>query len=761
MFLRSIFMIVCLLAFLTTNGAYGETPLPLQAGASIDQGNPRVIAEILSDSTKIESGKAFRIGILFRLDPHWHIYWKNSGQAGLPTAVKFNVQKTSLGDLNWPAPTAFSESKGFITTYGYSDKVLLYAEGRTDALPGEWISVEAVADFLACDKICIPGRVKLGLDLAVAGSAEFDSENSEIFNTYASRIPLSPKKLEIGVETVLSKTPVRPGDDFEIAILLKPRGRSNLSAGRLSSRQLFIPERLETLDFSTIGPGKHPLHPDILAIRISGEASPDLQSENQTLRGVVSVLKDGKPVAISVSFPIPRIESDVYSSLAYASLISELKPIDTPVTAVPETAKVLPSSSQTSLLFSFLWMLLLAFLGGLILNLMPCVLPVLAIKAFGIAKLGGADRRASFGHGMAYTGGILTAMAILASLVIGFRAAGTAVGWGFQFQEPIFVALLAGVIVLFAMNLFGIFEVTVTGGGLAAQADRRQGRTRSFLEGILAVVLATPCSAPFMATAVGFALAESASTIYAIFIVLGLGLAAPFLLLTALPSAVRLLPKPGPWMDTLKQLLGFSLLATAIWLAWVIGQQSGANGIIRLLSFLTALAMAAWFFGRAQRSGMIRRGIAISIVIAMLITAGIITLRFTPQATGFSNDGPIAWKPWSREAVAQTLADGKPVFIDFTADWCITCKANEIAVLETERVVKSLQASGAVAYKADWTRRDENIRRELARFGKSGVPMYLVYRPSKPEKPRALPEILTPSLVVEALKEAAASRPRS
>ena len=403
--------------------------------------------------------------------------------------------------------------------------------------------------------------------------------------------------------------------------------------------------------------------------------------------------------------------------------------------------------------------MLLALAGGLVLNLMPCVLPVLAIKVFGLAELAHRGRGEVARHGIAYTAGVLASMLALALVVAGLRAAGTSVGWGFQFQEPLFVAAIAAVLVVFALSLFGVFEFRLDVTRLAEASSHATGARRSFFEGLLAVVLATPCSAPFLGTAIGFAFASPTPTIVAIFLAVGVGLALPFALICAVPGWARLVPRSGPWMDQLRTALGFAVLGSAVWLLWILGRAAGADAQTAVLAYLCALAAGLVVFGGLQKAERSRGARIALAAVAVLALAG---LRVLPLAESEStaargSDGAPdeLGKRFSAADVAAARARGAPVFVYFTAEWCLTCKVNEHAVLDDARVREQLAAGGFETFKGDWTRRDDEIRKELARFGRAGVPLYLVYGAGAADKPIVLPELLTVELFLNALHQAA------
>jgi len=394
--------------------------------------------------------------------------------------------------------------------------------------------------------------------------------------------------------------------------------------------------------------------------------------------------------------------------------------------------------------------LLFALLGGLLLNLMPCVLPVLALKAFSLAELAGKGRREALAQGAGYVAGVLATMLALAAVVIALRAAGSAVGWGFQFQEPAYSFAIAGLLVVLALNLFGVFEVA-SPSGLANVGANASGAGRSFFDGLLAVALATPCSAPFLGTAVGFAFASPAPVTLAIFVALGLGLALPLALVALIPGTARFVPRSGAWMGRLRVVLGFALLASAAWLLWIFGRLAGIDALGGALGCLVALALATWIFGALQQVERAGHGVAIATVVVLAAFFGLRPLAQADAAALAPAAGVEGDSTYSPEAVAAELRAGRPVFVEFTADWCLTCKANERVVIRSERVQAELARRHVTLLKADWTRRDEVIRRELARFGKAGVPLYVLWFPAAPDSPLVLPELITVDGLVDAL----------
>jgi len=404
----------------------------------------------------------------------------------------------------------------------------------------------------------------------------------------------------------------------------------------------------------------------------------------------------------------------------------------------------------------------LAFLGGMILNLMPCVFPVLFIKGLSLVQTSGEEQHKQRGHGLVYTAGIVVSFWVLVGALLGLRAAGSTLGWGFQFQSPIFLGLMAGLLFFLGLSLAGQFEIGLTltsaGGSLAA----KQGYTGSFFTGVLAVVVATPCTAPFMGAAVGFALAQSAVVTFAIFTALALGLAAPYLLLTFQPAWTRLLPRPGAWMEVLKQATAVPIFATVIWLAWVLAQTRGAEAVAILLSVFLLLAIAGWILGRwpAKRIPSLAAGLVIVLAIVGCVYG--LQVFAAPAATGDAGNvaasaGNSRWEPWSQAAVDKYRAAGRPVFVDFTASWCLSCQVNERVALRTPEVDAAFRKANVALLKADWTERDDAISQALTALGRSGVPAYVLYSSNSSagsgDTPVLLPEALTPGIVIDALSK--------
>ena len=719
-----------------------------------DAGEPRVEARLLMGAKEVRPGDAVAVGVLFDIDPGWHIYWRSSGQGGMPTTIDFEVDEGSVGPTKWPEPRPYNEAGGRIITFGYSTSVLLFAEAEVaEDAEGE-VEISADVDYLVCEVDCIPGSARLRRALSVGEEHRLDEVSAAHFHRARDRLPRTSEHRGIDLKVGYSKVPIERGDEFRIEVsAIGCQGEDepdciSLAEVPEAAEDAFVFESVDAIRLEVARVAAHPEAHSGWFVELNGRATQDEPDGDGRLRGVLRLRdEEGNKIPTELDVLLPRVDSEEAQALVLGEGIQE---------ATPSGEDGGPAEDSP---FALWYVLLLAFLGGAVLNLMPCVFPVLAVKVFAFVNLVHEERQNLYVHSATYTAGIVVSMLVLAAVVLGLQVVGTHVGWGFQFQEPLFVAVVGAVLVVFALNLFGVFEVTLGPGKLQDVADLPASPRRSFGEGVLAVILATPCSAPMLGTAVGFALANSAWTVVLIFMVLGLGLAAPFVLLTWMPGAAKFLPRPGPWMKYFKQGLGFALLGTAIWLLWLIGQMTGVGGVTRLLIFFLACSLGVWLYGIVQFRSAPARRVGLAFMVAIVALAGFWSLRFDAAPSSTSAEAAegalISWKEWSEEAVQEELAAGRPVFVDFTADWCVTCKVNEANVLERTRVLEAIEEYDVAMFMADWTHRDEAIRLKLAEFGKAGVPMYLVYSPEAPQDPQLLPELLTRTMVVEAMESAA------
>ncbi|WP_224240318.1 protein-disulfide reductase DsbD family protein [Hyalangium gracile] len=721
--------------------AWAGPPSSAVGSGAPDEGNPRVEGELLLDASQVKPGDTFRVGVRFRMDPDWHIYWKNPGDSGLSTDVTWDTPGVTVGELRWPFPSTFRTPDGFIVTYGYHDEVLLFAEARASEQATGSLTLSAAVDALVCRERCIPAEMVLSRSLPVGPETVRNAETTVAFDASQAQVPRTAQAASVATALKLDAQSLKTGQPFTGTLTVSATDGQALPGVEPG---FFVPERvrgIKRMDLVSEAPGR---------FRLQGDAAVEAPKEEPRLKGVLRLgtAKTGYR-ALEVDLPLAPVEVVPVAAKAPPTVPGLMAPSVPPPAQAQMTA---PAAAAPELSLGLA--LLFAFLGGAILNLMPCVFPVLALKAYGFTRLAQEDRGRVGRHALAYTGGIIGTMLLLAIVVLVVRAGGNSVGWGFQFQEPLFVAGVCGLLVAFALNLFGVFNVGTDGTSLAGKVDASHGLSRSVGEGVLAVVLATPCSAPMMGTAVGFAFAAGTGTVLAIFTALGLGLALPFCALVMIPGLAKRLPKPGAWMERAKQVLGFALLGTAVWLVWVMGGLAGVDGMARLLAFLVAVAMGAWLYGLAQASGGTRRLVGVLAALAVLVTTGGFTLRFDGAAPTARASTVSAAQPWDQAAVAAALEAGQPVFIDFTADWCLTCKFNERTVLSREDVRSAFTRHQVAFFVADWTRRDERITAMLSAHGRAGVPMYLVISPATPDRPEVLPELLTADIVIQAVKRA-------
>jgi thiol:disulfide interchange protein/DsbC/DsbD-like thiol-disulfide interchange protein len=717
------------------------------AAGSAEQKTPRVTARLVSDAAAVVPGGTFRLGVEFTIAPDWHMYWIYPGDVGLPTELSMEgPDGLSFSDIRWPVPHRIVSKNGLVS-YGYANQVLAFSEVRVpeSLLEGERVTVTARAQWLVCAENCIPGEAALTLTVPVQGEAKA-SEDAKHIEAAAATVPV-PLPPGVRVRGELSRTGVAPGESFEAVFVI-----DSVDGRPLTDVELYPApaDGLDTTAVVTETAGPNVPAGGMLA-RVAGAASTDPARGGDRLNAVLRAKRGGQPVAWEFSLAVPRLPvgatgQPVQSSLFATAPTQPGEPRPATLAAAPVDAT--PAVSGPGLLT----MLLFALLGGLILNIMPCVLPVLSIKVLGLVQQAEDDRRTIWYHGVAYTAGILLSFAILGIILIVAKASGEAVGWGFQFQEPAFVAAMGALVFAFGLSLFGVFEVELPGAGsLHGKTAQQHGYTASFMNGVLATLLATPCTAPFLAPALGFALAQPAFILMGFLLTIGFGLALPFLVLAAVPSWARHLPKPGPWMGTFKKAMGFLLMATTVWLIDVLAGQWERDAMTHYLAFLTVLAFAAWIYGHWGGYAFPPRTRVAALVVAGLITAG--------GAFGLLRDAPveagdIAWHDFASVDVEALSGQGKTVFIDFTADWCVTCKVYERTVIDTAPIKGALASGCVTSVRADYTKEDPTITRWLERFKRPGVPMYLILPAGRPYEPVLLPDVLTESSLLEGLKKA-------
>jgi thiol:disulfide interchange protein DsbD len=661
--------------------------------------------EIIAPAAQLSPGASSEAGLYFKLDPGWHVYWQNAGDSGEPPHIQWTLPDgITAGPLQFPAPQRLP--LGPLMDFGYENEVLfpfgLDVASTTKRGP---VALHAKVAWLVCRELCIPGKAELEVDRVVSAagtqvaavSPDKVSPDGEIYDRLVGQLP----------------QPL-PANDSAVFQPSAAGFRLAVSTGQRETQAVFFPEDQNIVD----NPAPQPLTPTPKGFFLDLKKDANLTANPAKLNGVIE-LPGGRNYEIA---------------------------------AMPGSVAVAPAFSFAALAR----IVGLAFVGGLILNLMPCVFPVLFLKGLALVNSGNEEKHKLRAHGFVYTAGILVSFSALVALLLVLRAAGGTFGWGFQFQSPVFLSLMAALLFFLGLSLAGQFEIGLTltsaGGSLAA----KQGYAGSFFTGVLAVVVATPCTAPFMGAAIGYALAQPAAVTFAVFTALALGLAAPYVALTLQPAWTRLLPKPGVWMDILKQAISVPIFCTVIWLSWVVAQAYGANLLLALLSVFLLLAIAGWFLGRwpAKRGATAVAAIILVVVVAACVVAPKKFGAVPSSAPAASLSGGAAaantWQPWSADAVQHSLAAGQPVFVDFTAGWCLSCQVNERVALDRPEVMQAFAAANVVLLRADWTREDPAITQALTDLGRSGVPVYALYTPGQ-STPLLLPQVLTPGIVTDAL----------
>lgn len=721
-----------------------------------------VHARLLSDKIQVAPGSTLRLGLHLEQDEGWHTYWKAPGSIGLPTDIIWSVPEgLETSPYDYPVPSYFEQSG--IISIGYEEEVLLFTEIQIpDDFPLGEKDFVATAKWLVCKESCIPGKAELSLPLIVA-EKNVDSNFLPLFDFYAEQLPTQPLDVkEFAVESVLSADGILPNTPFTFGIQITPTG----------SEPLIFEQSKDTWPTFTPITGTYWMinettvtKTDNGGLRIVLEAESfeaDEYPAQDQIGGLLQIKVGDRWIRTEIEKILPIVAPDTKVSTFQSPILgSKIVPIEEALEGGTPEEAIINAPPEMSIFKA----LFLAFFGGALLNIMPCVLPVLTLKLFGLIEQADITPRKQRIAGISYSAGIVASFLALALVVVVLQSSfGLNIGWGFQFQYPEYVIALATVVFVFGLSMLGIFELPTIGANKADELSNRDGWLEYFMIGVFATLLATPCSAPFLGTGIGFAFTLPAWGIFAFFAVAGLGLASPFLLVAFYPPFFKILPNPGAWMDIFKEVMGFSLIATTIWLIDVLGAQTGIAGTTGFLLFLLFVSLSAWIFGKwgsVIESGA-RQLQTFGLAILISTAAGFFFLETdfaeadAPSqlsdlsALDFSEEIP--WQTFSDAAVTKLKADKKAVFIDFTADWCLSCKVNEKNVLETETVRNAMKDQGIIPVKADWTRRDDEISAWLKRYGKAGVPFYLVIGTNGSVQP--LPEVLTTGIVLEALKKA-------
>jgi thiol:disulfide interchange protein DsbD len=654
----------------------------------------QVKATLVATETSIQPGHPLQAALRLTHDPHWHTYWVNAG-TGYPTKLTWQLPEGwTASEIAWPAPIVIKDHAGNVTGNGYDGEILLLVTltPPKSLPPGQPVVLRAKAEWLMCNETCVPGEAEVSLSLPVSASTPaVDDQQSAAF----ANLPL-PKPL-----AGWTAAAVQNGKNIVLT----------LSGG------------------SAALPNPHFFSSDEL---IQYDMPQAVSATNDGVRLVlpVSPAFEGKPVKLIGVLTF----GESAAQRRGVTIETELKATPTITATPPPSTSLLPT-------------LVLALVGGLILNLMPCVFPVLGIKIIGFVNQSGAERKKITLHGIVFSLGVLASFWALAAVLAILRAGGAELGWGFQLQSPAFVFILAAVMLVFALSMSGVFDFGLRATSIGSDLQSKSGYTGSFLTGVLATVVATPCSAPFLAPALGAALALSTAASFAIFTTIAIGLSTPYLLLSIFPGAVKILPRPGAWMETFKQAMAFPLYWTVGYLVWVLAGQVGDSGLLNVLIGLTLVAMSAWLYGRYTAPGSKPARVRFGFV-GGAVLLGLGALLGWPRA---AEPTDIVWEKWTPAAVASAQQAGKTVYVDFTARWCATCQANKRLVFGSAEVKSLFRDRGVVTLEGDWTNHDPAITAELAKFGRSAVPFNLIYKPGIAE-PVALPELLTSATVLNALR---------
>ena len=692
---------------------------PAVAGPVVNSGH--IESELVAQETGIAPGGTIYVALRQKIVPGWHTYWRNPGDAGEPTRIAWTLPAGwSAGDMVWPTPK--KARLGPLLDYAYEGEVLIPVPitAAANAQVGTTISLNAQVSYLVCEQICIPEEAKLSLLLPVVAAPQADPKWGAIVGKVLADAPKPA-----GLKAVFKLD----GETLRLAVVGGPLKGADMAGAYFYP---YSPKVIEHAADQVIERGPEGLTLTLKAgYDFVGGGTPPTE-----LAGVIAT-KAG-------AWEVTAIAGDPPASASGLG-------------APP--AEIAPATVAGGLLGA----LLFAFVGGLILNLMPCVFPVLSMKAASLA--GHAhDAGKTRLQGLMFLLGVVATFLALAGLLLAVRAGGAAVGWGFQLQSPLVIAGLALLMLLVALNMSGVFEIGTSVQNVGSGASAQGGATGAFFTGALAVVVAAPCTAPFMAGALGYALTQPAIVALAVFLALALGFAAPFVAVAFIPALRKLLPRPGAWMDVLKKGLAFPMYGAALWLAWVFAQQAGPIELGQVLGAGVLAAFGAWLYGLAQNRRAAGKSSPVSTILGLIAVVGAIALAAsaalsakpptTASASAEVPTGPgLAAEVWSPEKVKELQAAGRPILVDFTAAWCVTCQVNEKVAMSGPKVAEAFKAQNAVLLKADWTNRDPVIAKALAEFNRVGVPLYVVY-PKNGGAPVILPQLLTEGMVIEAIEKA-------
>lgn len=707
----------------------------------VPQQLPPLTLALAAEDSSIQLDQPFWLALRMELQDHWHSYWKNPGDTGMPLNVEWNLPKGyTVTDFKWPSPQKL-EKDGMIG-FGYENEAVFLIQitpPQKNKHIGEKLSISGQARWLACsDSFCVPGESEIAIDLPV-GTRKINSEIKPLFTQARNALPFG----------AVSSEAKKINGLIELEVEVSCEENATFSSAQFFPEDRKIINSQDGILLTNRGNGKYHL---LLKEHTSHQAV--------HLKGLVELSSQGKTHLVEVDLPISLDPSELLVAEA-TKKSAENHAADEGLAPLPLTDSDMEFEGGIGMALFF------AFIGGALLNLMPCVLPVVSFKILSFVKMAGQSRKETFKHGAAFSIGVVVSFWLFAGMMLLLQSYGQSVGWGFQLQEPAFVACLAALLFVFTLSLFGVFEIGVSVTGMAGNAEQNSSAKvsalcSSFFSGVLATALATPCTGPFLGSAIGFAVTLPALQALSIFTVLGVGMAAPYLLLSAFPSLLRFLPRPGNWMVTFKELMGFVMLATILWLIWVFSAQTGSLATVILLTSFFLFSLGGWVYGRyctiisSKRSRIIG-----GIITALFGAAACVTLMAATSpllveedsatlAINESVSSSTRWQLFTPKRLEDLHNAKQPVFIDFTAKWCLICQANHL-ILSTQEVQQKFSEKNIVTMKADWTKNDPEITKLLRKYGRNGVPLYLLFSgdPSKP--PQVLPQVLTPESVIEAI----------
>jgi len=718
---RGLQLVRCLLAFAIAASTL-TAPLAAAAGLQAEQiaQTENVRAELVSEFSSVSPGSSFWVALQLDIRPGWHTYWRNPGDSGEPTRVTWTLPDgVKASEIYWPAPKRIPY--GPLVNFGYADRALHLVQISlpADWRPGDPLNATAEAAWLVCQDICIPESATLRLSLpTTSGPPEVDKSVSDEIERARASLP------------VQAPWPASFRDEGDKLVLNVATGVKNVDI----ASAYFFPNEWGSVEPS--GQQNFAVHKDRLSLElVPGENAPEL------LEGVLVIEEQSGDGILKGAFEI-RAQRDGDAAAATGG-----------------SSTAFANGVQNGAPGSIVIALAFAFLGGIILNLMPCVFPVLSVKAIGIVRHAGKSPWDLRLNGFVYAAGVLSFMALLGVILISLKTAGAEIGWGFQLQAPAFVAAMAVILFALGLNLSGYFTFGQSVMGYGGSLSGRSGQIGTFFTGALAALVATPCTAPFMGAAIGFALSQPWPVALSIMMSLGIGLAFPYFLLTWIPGIANRMPRPGAWMDRLKQLLAFPMYGAAVWLVWVLSIQTGPQAILVALSAMILVAFAIWLRQTTRDFRPVWRTLGGAGAIVAVVSA--FSLSFVPQTVppnkgnvpvAGSKADLVSYEPFSKARLQELRAAGTPTFVNITAAWCITCKVNERIALSSANIANVFANRGIAYLKGDWTNRDAEITQYLGSYGRSGVPLYVVYGPAD-EEPIVLPQLLTESLVLRAIED--------